>query len=319
MRIWKLTLIFALALILLGCNTKNNSEIKIGVIPVEDNFPFFVADAEGMFHKAGLKVELVPFNSARDRDLALQAGNIDGAVADIVASGLLRKAGVPVKIVCLTMGTTPAEGRFALLAKPGWKPQSIRDLKGKKVALSENTIIEYVTDRLLQEAGLEPEEVEKIPVPQIPERLHLLLAGKVEAALLPDPLASLAEKQGARTLLDDTKLKRNISQVVLVMSERTLSKYPQETKKLIQVYGEAARVVTAQPEKYRRLFIEKARLPQELQDTYLTPKFAPPRLPRPEEVSDVIEWMLKKGLITKPFSYTDLVSADFLPAGGREQ
>ncbi|MGI6285281.1 MetQ/NlpA family ABC transporter substrate-binding protein [Neomoorella humiferrea] len=307
-----------------GCRTtakegRTEETLKLGLIPVEDNFPFFVAEEEGLFNKAGLKVELIPFNSARDRDLALQAGNIDGEVADIVAAALLRKGGTPVKIVSLTMGSTPAEGRFALVARPGTAVNRPEQLKGATLGISENTIIEYVADRLLMEAGVDPGSVQKVAVPQIPERLQLLLGGRLEAALLPDPFATLAEKKGGRVILDDTKLQRNLSQVVLIFREDAIKEKGAAIKKVLQLYGEAADMVSSHPEKYRELFVAKARIPEELKDTYLSPRFSPPRLPAEREVADVQDWMVAKKLLPAPYSYAELVDGTFVPAGGENK
>ncbi|MDN5344763.1 MAG: NitT/TauT family transport system substrate-binding protein [Clostridia bacterium] len=317
-------LLLSLALLATGCRSgegrgQNGETLKLGLIPVEDNFPFFVAAQEGLFAKAGLKVELVPFNSARDRDLALQAKNIDGEVADIVATALLRKGGTPVKIVSLTMGATPAEGRFALLARPGAAIQRPEQLKGVSVGISENTIIEYVADRLLQGAGVDPGSVEKVAVPQIPERLQLLLGGRLETALLPDPFATLAEKKGGRVILDDTKIDRNLSQVVLIFREDTLKEKATAVKKLLQVYGDAAALVSNHPDRYRELFIDKARVPAELKDTYLAPRYSPPRVPTRSEVADVQEWMVAKKLLPAAYSYGELVDTTFVPDGGEKK
>lgn len=300
-----------------GGKARGKESLKLGLIPVEDNFPFFVAEQEGLFARAGLKVELVPFNSARERDLALQAKSIDGEVADIVATALLRKGGTPVKIVSLTMGATPSEGRFALVARPGSAVSRPEQLRGATVGISENTIIEYVADRLLQGAGVEPGSVQKVAVPQIPERLQLLLGGRLEAALLPDPFATLAEKKGGRVILDDTKIDRNLSQVVLIFREETIKEKGPAIKKLLQVYAEAAGLVSSHADKYRELFITRARIPAELKDTYLSPKFSSPGVPAKTEVADVQEWMVAKKLLPAAYSYEELVDPTFVP-GGRE-
>lgn len=314
-------LVLSLALFLAACKApgskdKQERSLKLGLIPVEDNFPFFVAEQEGLFAKAGLKVELVTFNSAKDRDLALQARSIDGEVADIIATALLRKGGTPVKIVSLTMGATPDEGRFALLTRPGSPIHLPEQLRGATIGISENTIIEYVTDRLLQGAGVEISSVEKVAVPQIPQRLQLLLGGRLEAALLPDPFASLAEKKGARVILDDTKGSRNLSQVVLIFREEAIKEEAPVIKKLLQVYAEAANLISRNPARYRELFIAKARVPDDLRDTYLAPKFAPPQLPQRSEVAGVLEWMMQKKLLSSAYSYEEMVDTSFVPAGG---
>ncbi|MGB9920413.1 MAG: ABC transporter substrate-binding protein [Moorellales bacterium] len=284
-----------------------SSPLRLGVLPIEDNFPFFVAEEESLFQKFGLAVQLVPFNSARDRDMALQAGQIDGETADPIATALLLKAGTPVKIVGLTMGARPEEGRFALLAAPGSTVTAPQDLAGKTVAISENTVIEYVTDQLLLGAGLDPSRVEKTPVPDMAQRLQLLLSHQVEAAVLPDPLATLAEKQGARVILDDTRQPDNLSQVVLVFREEVIRNRRPELVKLLQAYQEAAARVATDPEAYRGLFIERTRLPEALKDTYLTPRYSAPGLPQPTDLERVMRWMVSKGLLAEPYCYQDLV------------
>lgn len=307
-----LGLLLVLAL-LGGCGPKaEDKPLRLGVLPIEDNFPFFVAQEEKLFERYGLAVELVPFNSARDRDMALQAGQIDGETADPVAVALLRKAGTAVKIVSLTMGAVPSEGRFALLAAPQGRVKQAQDLAGASLAISENTIIEYVADQLLLASGLDPKKVNKIPVPDMLQRLQLLVNNRVDAALLPDPLASLAEKQGARVILDDTKQTENFSQVVLVFREEVIQKRRGDLVKLLAAYGEAAEKVSAEPQAYRDLFVSRARIPEALKDTYLAPRYSPPSLPKPEELNRVMEWMVAKGLLPAAYSYRDLVEEQVL-------
>ncbi len=299
---------------LTSCQSREaaSQTLKLGLLPIEDNFPFYVAEYEGMYSKAGLNVDLVSFNGARERDTAIQAGTIDGTTADIIATGLLKKAGTPVKIVSLTMGATPGEGRFALLAAPRSKIESPEELQGTAIAISQNTIIEYVADQLLNLAGLESRGIEKIAVPSMPDRLQLLLEEKVQAAVLPDPLATLAEKQGARVILDDTKFNKNISQVVLVFREDTINSRREDISKLLQVYERAAQMVSGNPKKYHSLFVEKVRIPASLRDIYFSPKYSSPQLPAPEDVQSVMVWMVEKGLIEKPYSYQELVDSRFL-------
>ena len=135
-----------------------------------------------------------------------------GVEGDLLAVALIRQGGTPVKAVSLAMGTTPEEGRFAMLAAPG-TIESVDELKGKKIAISKNTIIEYVADQMLLAKGIKPQEVQKVNIAKMPLRAEMLLQGEVTAAVLPDPLAVHAELKGAKVLVDDTKLSDNISPV----------------------------------------------------------------------------------------------------------
>lgn len=326
-----ITLIVVLALtggVLSGCSSQEGKTVqettspapsglsqplKIGVLPIEDNLPLFVAEAEKSFAAAGLNVELVPFPSALERDAALQAGNIDGEAADIVAACLLKKGGSDVRIAAITLGVTPQEGRFVLLGSPNSNFKSAQDLAGVKIGISENTIIEYVTDKLLAQNGVNPDQVQKLSIPKLPMRLQMLTSNQIPATLLPDPMASLAEKQGAKVILDDTKSANNISQVVLLFRKDSIDAKGDAIKKLIEVYGAAAKALTENPDRYRSLLIEKAKIPAPIKDTYKSPTFSAPQPPTEQEVADVVNWMVDKKLLSSPYMYDELVDTSLRP------
>jgi len=284
-----------------------NQPLKIGVLFIEDNLQLFLAEAEKRFEKSGLNVELIPFPSAVERDAALQAGQIDGEAADIVAACLLKKGGTDVRISSITLGVTPQEGRFVLLGSPDSDFKSAKDLANVKIAISENTIIEYITDTLLIKEGLKKEEIQKLSIPKMPIRLQMLVNNQVKAALLPDPLASLAEKQGAKIVIDDTKLDFNASQVVLLFRKDSVENKREAIKKLIEVYGTAAKDLTENPAKYRPLLIEKAKIPAPIKDTYKSPSYSLPQAPSEQDVMNVLNWMVEKKLLEKPFTYNEIV------------
>lgn len=288
-------------------NGPSAAPIKVGLLPVEDSLPFFVAEQNGYFKEVGIQVEPIIFNSALERDSAFQAGQIDAGVADVVAASAMVQAGVRLKIVSLTVGATPAEGRFAILASPHSPIQAARDLAGVPIAISDNSIIEYVTDQLLAEAGLAPDQIKKTSVAKIPVRLELLLNGKLQAATLPDPFASLAEHQGARVILDDTKAQHNYSQVVILASQSLIDQRPEDLKKLLQACARAGAELNAHPEKYRALMVEKAQVPEAIKDSYAGTKYAVGQIPAPEDIERVVKWMQAKGLLKKPLSYEELV------------
>ncbi len=315
-RIVSCLLVVLLLLSIIGCNKTGNNEkvtLKLGMLSIEDNLPFFVAEKEGLFAGHGVQVQLVPFNSARDRDIALEAGEVQGELADLLAAALLKKGGTPVKVVSLGLGATPQEGRFAILSAPNSGITTPQQLKGVPVAISQNTIIHYLAEEMLKEAGITPSELSFQSIPDLKIRLDSLLSGKdVKAALLPDPLATLAEKSGAIVVIDDTKLKNNLSQTVILFREDTLKQYPESVKKILKAYEEAAEKLNRSPENYKELIIEKARIPKPLENSYTIPQYSPLVLPTPAMVERVMTWMQNKGLIDKAYSYEEIVAPGYL-------
>ncbi|MFO7172197.1 MAG: MetQ/NlpA family ABC transporter substrate-binding protein [Bacillota bacterium] len=293
--------------------SRPGAKLRVGMLPIVDGLPFWVAEAQGYFREAGVEVELVNFRSADERDVALTAGQIDGAIADTVAATTLVASGARVKVISLSLGANPREGRFLILASPRSQAQTLEDLKGVPIAISNNSIIHYVTEKLLEEAGFRPEEIQTTSIPQIPTRFEMLMSGQVEAACLPDPLAYLAEVQGAKVLADDSKIGRNLSQSVILFTEKALAEKGDAVRTMLTAYNRAVADIAADPNRFRPLLVEKARLPEPIRDTYPVDPFSPAQLPTREQLEPVSAWLVAKGVIEAPVAYEDLVDGRFLP------
>ena len=92
--------------------------LKIGVLQIEDVVPLYVAEQQDYYRREGVNVSLVPFLSALERDSALAAGAIDGAINDPIGAILFDQGRGLVQITSLGLGQTPAEGIFAISAPP---------------------------------------------------------------------------------------------------------------------------------------------------------------------------------------------------------
>lgn len=278
--------------------------LTIGTLPDVDSLPLVLARETDLFEKAGLQVELVPFKSALERDTAIQTGSIDGGISDILAATFAQKSGFGVKI------TSHTDGRYRLLAAPSSQIEHVSDLKGKAIGLSPNTIIEYATDVMLQNQGVDPSSVDKMSILDIPLRLQLLLGGQLPAACLPDPLATLAMGQGAILIADSEDM--HLSPGVLVFSQRALNTKSSAIKKLLSVYNEAAELLNANSRDLAFLepLLDKARFPSGVAQSMVLPTYRPAALPQPDEVDTVIAWLLEKGLIDGNVTFEDLVAQE---------
>jgi NitT/TauT family transport system substrate-binding protein len=286
------------------------AKVRIGVLPTEDSLPLWVAEQNGLFKSAGLDVTLTMFQSAQERDAALTAGAIDGFMGDPIAAALLRNGGVPVKITTIMLGATAQQGRFGIAVKPGSKVASLTQLAGVPIGTSSATIQEYVLDQLMQEAGVPAAQVKKSEVAKVPVRFQLLMSGKLEAAALPEPFLSLAEKQGAKVVADDTK-GANISQTVLVFAQKYLDDRAgaAAVTQLLGIWNQAVTVVNQDPNSFRALLVDKARLPAPLATTYQVNTYPTEQLPTQAEIDAVLTWMKSENLLKTDVTYSDLTWA----------
>jgi NitT/TauT family transport system substrate-binding protein len=286
--------------------------IKLALIPVLDTIPIYVALQNGYFQEQGLAVETVPVKSPQERDVLLQTGQVDGVLTDLQGVGLLNKDSVKVKAVYTSRRPFPDAPLFRILASPKSEITSVADLKGVEIGISNNTIIEYLTDRILAAEGLAPEEIKKIEVGAITVRFEQLMNGNIKAAVLPDPLAQGAIAGGAKLVVDDTA-HTDLSQSVLVFQDSTLKAKPDVVRQFLVAWEKAVKEVNANPEKYRAVLMEQGRVPQSIQEAYKMPPFPERSVPSESEVADVTAWLKDKGLVSRDIPYSDMVDTFFLP------
>ncbi|MGB9804514.1 ABC transporter substrate-binding protein [Desulfofundulus sp.] len=292
---------------------ENRSTLRLGMLPIIDNLPFWVAQQKGYFKAEGLNVQLIPFPSAVERDSAFAAGQIDAAVGDLLAVAGLNNAGTPVRAVSICMGVKPGESRFAILSAPRSDIRKPAQLKNVPIAISTNSIIEYVTDRLLEDQGLDKKEIKKTSIPKMPVRLEALLNGKVQAATLPDPLATLAQIKGAHVVASTTN--DNVAQTVLMVRRDTIDNNLPQLQKLMRAYSRAVSDIQANPYGYNDLLAREARVPAPVLNSSpyrLAVNFSAPQLPKRKDVQDVLQWMQEHKLLTKPLTYDDMVDTRVL-------
>lgn len=290
---------------------KEVTPIRFGVLPVLQALPLFVAQDKGMFEKAGVKVDLIPFNTAAEKDIALTSGSIDGCFGDLVTPTILRGNGREVLIVATNYDTKTDRRMFGVLAKPKSQYKSVKDLAGVPVAISSNSVIDYVTAELLKSGGVPEDKIESVETKNIGMRMQMLLSGQVEAATLPEPLVTAALAKGAVLLADDEGLPA--SQTVLYFSAVFLKKHPKEVKAFLSAIDKANRLIKAQPDAIRPIMVEHVRLPPPLKATYPVPRFPQLHAPDKESVTTIVEWLRKRGVIKPVLTYEQVVDARYLP------
>ena len=303
-----------LALVLGACapSAAPATTLRIGVLPILEALPMYVALSQGTFAEEGLQVEFIPAASAAERDQLMQAGQIDGMINDLVSTLLYNQQQVQIVIVRFARVASAQDPAYRILASAGSGITGIDGLRGVPIGVSEGTVIEYVTDRLLQAEGLTADEIEIVAVPKIPDRLALLDSGELQAATLPDPLASLALQSGAVLIIDDTA-HPEYGTSVLSFRKAIVDQNPQAVRAFLRALEAATAEVNADPGKWSTLLTENKLVPAPLVGTYQLPTFPSASVPSEAQYADVLDWAIAGGLITGSAAYADSVDDSYLP------
>lgn len=285
--------------------------LRIGVLPITDVVPFYIAQQQGYFLKQGVAVELVPASSAAERDQMMSTSQIDGQLNDLVSTVLFNAQTPKIKIVRIARIAFKNAPEYWILTPKDSPIKTAADLKGKEIAISQNSVIEYVTQRLLESEGLNAADIKTTNVPAIPTRLQLLSQGQVAAATLPDPLASLAILQGARIVVDDSKYTQYSMSVISFRNEVVVQRAA-DIKRFLTAYDQAINDIRTKPDQFRNVLIEQGRVPDQLKDKYQFPPFPDPGLPTQAQWDDVVKWAMDKQLIKSAVTYESSVDSSFV-------
>jgi NitT/TauT family transport system substrate-binding protein len=285
--------------------------LRFGTLPVIQALPLFVASEKGFFKEQGLEVELATFNSAMEKDVAFTSGQIAGYFGDTMTPMVLEANKVPIKMVATIFNTTGGRRMFAILAPPRTPHKTLAEAAGAGIAVSSNTIVEYIMFKVLESRGILPAHINTIEVKNIPIRLQMLQSGQVGGAILPEPLVTLAEANGARVLADDSG--RGISATVLAFSDRFLKESPGSVKAFLAAVSRAGSYIHGNPSDVRPIMNRSCQVPEPLHQKFAVPAFPKLSLPEQSHIMDVYGWLRAKGIIKAEMTFGQMVADGYLP------
>ncbi|MCJ2164262.1 MULTISPECIES: ABC transporter substrate-binding protein [unclassified Pseudodesulfovibrio] len=280
--------------------------VRFGILPVIDTLPLQVAVKDGLFAKHGLDVELVGFMSALERDTAMQTGRIDGYFGDLIATYMLIHQGVPMRIALTSWRTTPGYPMFGIALSPANKDRDLGDMKGRSLALSKSTVMEFLADKMEDHLGVNRGHFSQVEIKKMPIRLQMLMTDQVDSALLPEPLLSLARLKGGGLLATAEDL--DLPLTVLCLHENYFKNDGDAYRRFIAAYREAVQRLSDAPEDYRQLMAETCRIPKPLVSEFPVYPFPAPALPTTAELDEVQAWMLEKGLLKTKVAHETALS-----------
>jgi NitT/TauT family transport system substrate-binding protein len=195
-------------------------DLNVAVVPAADSAGFFVALHEGLFSAHGLHVTFIPAVSSATV-IDAQALDEPGRRVDISCGNYVSyiqaqenydqgmrpsttdEAMVAADLDIFAEGSVMEPGAQGLYVMPGSPIRTLADLQGKVIGVNApGNILYLLTASVLADHGLSVSgaRFEYYPLPQMAAMLE---AGKISAAVLPEPFASQAQLSMGVTLLAD--------------------------------------------------------------------------------------------------------------------
>ena len=195
-------------------------DLNVAVVPAADSAGFFVALHEGLFAARGLHVTFIPAVSS-ETVINGQALDEPGDRIDISCGNYVsyiqaqenydqgkrpssaNSAMVAADLDIFAEGSVMEPGAQGLYVMPGSRIRTLTDLEGKIIGVNApGNILYLLAASVLADHGLRVSGARFAYYP-LPEMAAMLKAGKIAAAVLPEPFASQAELSLGVTLIAD--------------------------------------------------------------------------------------------------------------------
>lgn len=198
-------------------NNAPQKPVRIAINPFPSYEFLYLAEQKGFLKEEGLNIQLKPFSSLEDVRLAFERDQVDGICATAIE--LLQAYANRKKTGQIVILTDYSNGADAIVARNPIR--TIKDLKGKKVAIEPKSVNLLILTLALQKYGmsLQDVQIQNIANLDIPDALR---QQKVDAAVTYPPMYFDALKiEGVTKIFDSSSLPGEILDIIAVTPDTT--------------------------------------------------------------------------------------------------
>jgi NitT/TauT family transport system substrate-binding protein len=194
------------------------------------------------FVPPGYTVEIIPFDSPTDGKNAVMTGTVDACLHGIAAFILGAAAGEPLMIVA-----TANNGGIVVMAGVNTDIKTIKDLKGKKVAIWPGSTQEAIILERLRMEGMSIKDVQPIRL-QFADMAGALARGDVDAYVGAEPAGGISLANGTGKLVE-YPYSTPIGPLNMIMSasQKAVKENPERIKLIVDMHRKAVDYAMANP------------------------------------------------------------------------
>jgi len=224
----------------------------VGAVPWAGSEPLFLARERGLMPSEHLR--LVEFVDSADMIRAFRNGALDAVALTLDEALRLEALGLEPRVVLVL---DASHGADCVVARPEVK--TLAELQGRRVALEHMSLGLYMLGRALEEAGLRPEDVRRVPT-RLDSHLEVYQRGAVDAVVTFEPNCQQLVDAGAHVLFDSSRIPEEILDV-LVVRKSYLAANPERIDVLVRGWFSALDYLGAHPDEAERLMAPRLGIP----------------------------------------------------------
>jgi NitT/TauT family transport system substrate-binding protein len=284
------------------------TKVKVGVLPIANAAPLYIARDQGYFKEEGIEIEPALAQGGSELVTALVSGDDQFAFLGWVPVIVGKAKGLPIKAIAnADNGAESPEKEWQIIMSA--KSSDIRgpkDLEGKTIALNALRGVGEVTVKAAMEAeGADPDSVKFIEIP-FPEMPAALEKGRVDAIWAPEPFLTQVLGAGGHEVLP---VYQSLGPLFPNGAYATTDKYLAENKDVVEGFARAInkglKYATDNPDAARKSITTFTKIPPDVVGKIRLPLW--PREIDKEQLTDLIGYTQKYGVIEKTFPVQDMI------------
>lgn len=269
--------------------------LKIGIMPAADSAPILLAQEKGYYTDENLDMQIDIYTNAVNRQSALQTGELDGAMTDLIAFVNNVHNGFPIKI------TTSTDGSFPFLVKKDFEEKEKIDIGMMEISVSNFLSEQFLTGKY---------DLNKIYISAIPARLEMVKSGKLDMAIIPEPLASMGELAGLEKRV--YKNQYDFTPEAMIFTEKAIENKAEAISRFHKAYNKAVREIQKDDSLARDVLIKELKLKPEIKELISLPEYKLARVPSKSYLERVINWVEDKQNIELEVTYQEMIEGKFV-------
>jgi NitT/TauT family transport system substrate-binding protein len=295
-----------------GCRARvEEPPVLIGVRTSNCQSPFFIADKQGLYEKAGVTAEVQLILSNTEIIEAAQRGDLQMGSLPVTTAIAAISRGTDIVIVA---GSGRGTDGILTRAEDGFA--TIGDLRGKKIATIRGSILDVPLRMALEQEGLDPEnDVTMVYFSKLGDMISSLKTGQVDATSNTEPFMTEAVRDGWGHILGYYTDQWPDHPCCILFAQREFAEqHPDQLEKILQVHLEAVAYANEHQEENAATIVEYL---EAFDEDLVCASLAPEKgrrdaVIRADEIMRMAGYMLKYDMIDQLPSEEKLVDLSHL-------
>ncbi len=236
-----------------GTDAPQEEAIVIGYSNWAGWWPWAIAEQEGLFAKNNVNVEMKWFDGYLASMEAFAAGQLDGNSQTLNDTISFAADAVNGEVAILVNDNSAGNDKIIVTEDIN----TIEDLKGKKVAVEEGVVDDFLLTLALESKGMKRDDVEIVPL-ETGAAAAAFASGQADAvgAFPPFWLTAL-KREGSKELISSAEFPGAIPDL-LVVSQKLIDQQPEKAQALVNTWFDVLDFMEKNPQKADEIMAARA-------------------------------------------------------------